>query len=249
MAVKTLGLRKPVFIEEPFDRPNLYFCVRPVTNWSALLDEPSLVEVLNALKSDSMRGAKRVLIFCRTLNLLNAVFAGIRAELGDFSYEPDARDLDMPMHKRNEKSRVHMFHSQSDDMTKKLVLAHLSETADASFVCIIVCSSALALGVNTMSVELVIHCGAPVRLSDYVQQAGRAGRERALLERMMTVVLLAPHSYSGMEVAMASYINLNKDSCRRRFIFEHLTLTQSYSSYRAQTERPCCDLCTETSPK
>jgi len=134
---------------------------------------------------------------------------------------------------------VNMFHGDTDPDNKVAILGQLDDGTEASTLKVVICSSALALGVNTKGVHMALHIGPPRRIADYVQQSGRAGREEWMATLSCPVVLL----YNGNWLRnatqhMKSYCNLQ--TCRRRFLFDLLSPGEEYTLIDPKI---CCDIC------
>ena len=67
-----------------------------------------------------------------------------------------------------------MFTSYTDQITKENILADLNNPD--GLVTVVLCTSALSVGVSVSSVKYVIHYGAPTHAQEFVQETGRAAR-------------------------------------------------------------------------
>lgn len=74
-------------------------------------------------------------------------------------------------------SRVSAFHGDSDDATRREVLAGWSGTAGRTTVDVVVGTSAFGLGVDQSDVRAVVHACVPGGVDRYYQEVGRAGRD------------------------------------------------------------------------
>ena len=62
-----------------------------------------------------------------------------------------------------------------------------------SQLCVVICTAAFGLGVNSPDVSQVIHWGPPSDIEEYMQQTGRAGQDGRLA---CALVLVKPSNLS-----------------------------------------------------
>ena len=93
------------------------------------------------------------------------------------------------------------------------------------------------MGVNVSNIRYVIHYG-PSADDDYVQEAGRAGRDNTL---SYAIIYRYPYELMGhASKTMKAYVRLDK-GCRRNFLLNQFT---SEKVARVGHKHLCCDLCT-----
>ncbi len=159
---------------------------------------------------------------------VSGVYETMLTHLGRHAFECD--HVDDPKH-----ARVNMYHAEVDNANKTAIIAGLSSTDNP--LKIVVCTSALALGVDTKGVEFVLHVAPPVRLADFIQQFGRAGRE-SHMKLCASLLFYTPTSMKDVDSKMREYCFLK--TCRRQFLFENLCPGRTFKPIIG---RPCCDNC------
>ena len=109
-----------------------------------------------------------------------------------------------------------MFHSLNTEEKKNKILEEI-KTGKCR---ILSCTSSLGMGVNILSVKMVIFHGYPRTLTDLIQQGGRAGRDGAASKWL---ILRLPSDINNPEVAGVVKEALQGQGCIRekilRFFF------------------------------
>ena len=123
-----------------------------------MLDDLSL----NAVK------AKRVIVYCRFLNMCSALYGHFHYTLGDKSYYPPCAEC------KSDNRLFGMYHSKTDDHNKEVIMTNMSK--EDGIVKVVFATMALGMGVNFSGLTSTIHYGTPCSLDDYFQESGRAGR-------------------------------------------------------------------------
>ena len=153
------------------NRSNIYFEVRPSTNIAA--DMAPIVRDLQANKHK----ARRVLIYCRSLNTRADLYAHFYYELGENgSYFPDGAQH------VSDNSLYGMYHTKSPFHKDVILKSMLDENG---VVRVVFCIVALGIGVNFVGLNRIIHYGAPSSTEDYYQECGRAGRTGKLAKSVI----------------------------------------------------------------
>jgi superfamily II DNA helicase RecQ len=185
-----------------------------------------LQEELEVLVQEVESGkAKRTIIFCPSIAATATLYNWFRVRLGALMFLPD--NFGNPL-----AAKVNMMHSKTDLLNKKTILQALRESS--SNLKVIIATSALALGVDTKGVHMVIHYEPPRRLADYIQEFGRAGRA---MPDQCHVVLLYSTLSSRIKDDLKRYIQTTQ--CRRAHIFSHLNPDVEYK----KEVQFCCDNC------
>ena len=91
----------------------------------------------------------------------------------------------------------------------------LSFTVCASKLRLVIATSAFGLGIDCPDMRRVMHWGLPSNLEEYVQETGRAGRDRCAAEAILFQGKDGKHANKKMK----EYVD-NNTACRRRFFFQ-----------------------------
>ena len=109
----------------------------------------------------------KTIIFCTSLTDVAELVSNLFAMLGDALYEPGK-----PHHPSNR--LVGIYHAHTHTKYKERVLASL--TSLTGTIRVVIATTALGMGVNFPDVKYIVHAGPERSLVDYIQAAGRAGR-------------------------------------------------------------------------
>ncbi len=132
-----------------------------------------------------------------------------------------------------------MFHSRVDDDDKVKIMASMKDAAGA---CRVLFSTiAFGMGVDIADIRTVIHYGPSADVDDYLQEAGRAGRDGIPSNAIL-------YCYPGCTIghvrpAMKKYIT-NTDTCRRSLLLQSFVEDHRISLNR----HSCCDVCVKNCP-
>lgn len=99
----------------------------------------------------------------------------------------------------------------------------------------VIATTAFSMGVDCPDVSKVIHYGSPEDVEQYVQEAGRAGRDGS----SATALLLYGASHKPTHQRMKDYAN--SKICRRSALFKHFVLFEDNKF--ALSLCKCCDIC------
>lgn len=128
---------------------------------------------------------------------------------------------------------VDMFTSGTHSKVKEIILSSFQSTAAP--LRIVIATIAFGLGIDCPDVRKIIHLGPPNDIEDYIQQIGRAGRDK------LPSVALLLHGVNLMRNSSKTMINYctNSNLCRRNFLFSE------FDSYVINNNNGCncCDMC------
>ena len=99
---------------------------------------------------------------------------------------------------------------------------------------IVIATVAFGMGVDCPDIHQIIHNGASSLVEEYVQETGRAGRDKL---QSKAILVYKPGKYVGKE--MKAYCE-NSTMCRRTLLFK------TFLCYHDQVIKPmclCCDIC------
>lgn len=103
----------------------------------------------------------------------------------------------------------------------------------------IVATSALGLGLNVPDVALVVHCGMPWTLRDFVQESGRAGRSGQRARSILLVEDWEVNKAQGNRPALYEYVC--EQVCYRTALARHMDGVFNNQTCRSEEAR--CTLC------
>ena len=100
---------------------------------------------------------------------------------------------------------------------------------------VVVCTSALGMGIDMKGVRTVVNFGSPDTAEEYLQAIGRADRDGS---DSFGILLHSPSLSRGIGAGMKKFIRLSS-GCRRQ------VLLSFFDHAPDATQRPhkCCDLC------
>ena len=216
------------------NKPNIFYSVRKRStiedDFSSILDDLSL----SAVK------AKRVIVYCRSLNMCSALYGHFHYILGDKSYYP-------PDAERKSDNRLFgMYHSKTDEHNKEVIMTSMSK--QDGVVRVVFATMALGMGVNFSALTSTIHYGAPRSLDDYFQESGRAGRGG---EQSTSTIYWAPLDVPirqdlsdprNAEVAVVRRYLENEVDCQRYLLLHYFDPALASNLERIH-KRLCCDTC------
>ena len=221
--ISKLQMQPCTLIEESPDRPNIRYSVVSVKN-DLMVTFGWLVDSLKKQRTSQ----DRVVIFCRSLHTCASLYKLFAIHLREESYQPIGTEPDVS------KRLFAMYHSKIEKSDKRKILLSLR---DEDGVCRVLFSTiAFGMGVNISNIRYVIHYGPSTDIDDYVQEAGRAGRDNNL---SFAILYKYPYALMGrMSKTMKAYVRLD-EGCRRKFLLNEFSSEINYSGHK----HLCCDLC------
>lgn len=175
--LQSLGIPDAQVVVTGVDRPNIALLRLAIEH-----DEARFDAMANLL---SLMPAGRAMIFVPTIKVGERIQAGMRA-----------RGYDIPFYH----SKIHRA-----EVRTELLDRFMGRRAPAARV--ILCTSAFGMGIDVPDVRLVIHWQHPASVEDYLQEFGRAGRDR----RQALAVLLRGRDDTGLLRFMAEKTVANAD--------------------------------------
>ena len=215
------------------DRPNIYYEVKERTSI-----EVNFHEIIQDVLHNSVK-AKRILVYCQSLNMCSSLYAYFLYTLGDKSYHPPSAEPVAANH------LFGMYHSGTNDSIKDIVMRSLVDPGGN--IRVVFATVALGMGVNLANVNTVVHYGAPRSLEDYFQESGRGGRTGG--QAFSTVYWCCKDAPKYRDVSdhrrhevvlVRSYLE-NNSICRRKQLMDYFV---EHLSDTCTTAIPlCCDVC------
>ena len=172
----------------------------------------------------------KVIIYCRSVNKVSAVFQYLKCQLGSFAYVNN---------EGRKESIVAMYHSSTGNKQKVKVLDSL--TSDSGKMKVFVATSALGCGIDAKDVNYVIHFGLTYDLADYCQQIGRAGRNMSALSH--AILYFYPENSLYIKDSILKYAKNSETNCLRKMLYTPFNESETeIMSY--EPKHLCCSYCT-----
>lgn len=171
----------------------------------------------------------RVVVFCRSITVCTNLYKLFLTELQEHSYVTPYSSHDI------QSQLFAMFHSRVDDDDKTKIMDSVKSLEGACRV--LFCTIAFGMGMDVPDVRTVIHFGPSSDVDDYLQEAGRAGRDGVPSHAIL-------YCYPGCTVghispAMKKYVR-NDDTCRRSLL---LCSFGGHHDIGQLHHHSCCDVC------
>lgn len=150
----SLHMDKPVILRSDLRRDNLILLKKDVTCQKKTLEERLKFRIKKLCKLiDKYHKDGSVLIFAQTTAYVDALYNILRERYTD---------------------EVTRYHSRvKPERHKKELLFDFLQGKRK----IMIATSAFSMGIDVPDIELVVHFNAPISMTDYIQQIGRAGRD------------------------------------------------------------------------
>ena len=230
----SLHMDKPAVLRSDLRRDNLILLKKDVTCSKKTLEERLEFRIKKLCKLiDKYHKDGSVLIFAQTTTYVDALY-NILGEI----YSGD----------------VTRYHSRiKPERRKKELLFDFLQGKRK----IMIATSAFSMGIDVADIELVVHFNAPISMTDYIQQIGRAGRDG----RKAHCVLF--YDQNGDDEAISnSFIKKSKKQSAKaaktiksnlnqvhNFIHSDNCMVSDILEYQRQHERKTCKRCTVCAQK
>lgn len=204
--------REPVLINANPDRENIYYSVIPTLSKTKVVKELFCQERKNSYLINIERPA---ILFFRNRIDLQKMVAKLKKEFNDIP--------------------VYAYHAKLPKEKKKQIEKDFFLSNDA----ILCATNAYGMGVDKANIRTIIHMQPPPTIESYLQESGRAGRDKKLANALL---LLSPNDIvannSKQTTAISSSLIeflTNKEHCRRNSLLKAM----------GQEEVLCngCDVC------
>lgn len=218
VAKTRLEMVEPVLISMSPERTNIYYCVCPPIEIEHFVD---------SLVGEFAIDFPKTIVFVRTYKDCSNLYLMLLHQLGGmFTFPNGYPNL-------AEFRRVEMYSRVLTADKRAQVLSSFSDSK--SPLQLIISTSAFGMGVDILNIRRIIHWGLPTTIEEYVQEAGRAGRDG---EKSMAIL----YGKGGRHATkcMKRYAE-NTSLCRRRLLFEGFL--NFYESEIKASGCSCCDIC------
>lgn len=167
LIVNALGMLDPITVESSPDRPNIYLSSSRRENVGDQKLDGILLPLVEELKAK--RQKFELTLIYGNLETISSCYAFFSRELGNNQYEPpDAPHL-------SENRMFTMYHAQYPEAERERIVKDL--ISGKSKLKILFVTVAFGLGIDLPDIRHVIHIGVPCSIEEYLQEAGRAGRD------------------------------------------------------------------------
>ena len=235
--IKSLNMIDCSFVSESPNKANIMYSVRMRSSDF----EEDFTDVIKDLSRNSVK-AKRLIVYCRSLDMCANLYAHFHLTLGDSSYYPPGSP------KLSDYRLFGMYHSKTPQHNKDVILASL--TKYDGVVRVVFATMALGMGIDCVGLTQTIHYGAPRSIDDYFQECGRAGRggqssTSTIYWRLSDVPQRKDHDHKSVEMATVRRYLVNTEICRRYFLLHYFDPVVAEGIGRRDRSR-CCDNCKTT---
>jgi len=216
-----LSLREPIVIGVSPNRPNIHLSVLPIKTLDFVVDI-----ICKGLEKDRLSYPK-TLVFCWNCQDCPKLYDAIIEKLGITKTEPPGYPNLL------EFRLVTMYTRASTSLMKDLVM-HIFRS-DKSILRVLIATTAFSMGIDIPDIRQIYHWGIPSDVEQYLQEIGRAGRDG----KDSNAILITSKGYDhDVQYKMKSYCE-NKDSCRRKKLFESFIMYE----HKEAKKCACCDIC------
>lgn len=216
---KSLGMREPVLIRGPSDRPEIRQHIVEIGSelnhkQQDLVEKERFRRLKAALKQHIEKGDAAI-VYCNTVKQTVKVAKKLKRE----SFRVSAFYGDMPTKKKEQVLQA--FQSKKPP--------------------IIVATSAFGLGVDKPNVRLVVHMSMPLSIEDYWQKTGRAGRDG---KKSLSYVFWYHGDYkTNLGIIGTDATKLSKLKQLQEFLQSHKCCVQELRSHFGEDPGKRCKHC------
>ncbi|XP_033747061.1 ATP-dependent DNA helicase RecQ-like [Pecten maximus] len=161
--LKCLQIEDAHIVHRSPDRPNIFIDFQKAESTEI---EKKCEWIVNHLRENNS-AAKKIIIYCRSIDRVSQVFILLRSCLGIDAYANRIKDSNHAL--------IDMFHSSIHENSKPEIL-RLFQDPNSNLSCL-VATVALAMGIQIDDVDIVMHLGSPKTVLSYWQEAGRCARD------------------------------------------------------------------------
>lgn len=222
---KPLGMKQPVLIHRPSDRPEIRQNVVEIgtelaCNQQDLVEKERLLRLKQLIEQHIKKGDAAI-VYCNTVGQTKQVSMKLRKKLGKKGY------------------RVATFYADMPAKEKKQVMEEFQSDAPP----IVVATSAFGMGIDKSNVRLVVHMSMPLSIEDYWQKIGRAGRDG---NKSHSYVFWYHGDYqTNKRIIGNDTINLHKLDQLREFLESADCCVQMLRSYFGENTGKRCKHCSK----
>jgi len=215
-----LSLQNPVVVGVSPNRPGIFLSVVPSMELDCLVDK-----LCDGLKTERTNFPKTI-VFCKSCQDCGELYVAMVEKLGRDKTEPSGYPNFL------EFRLLSMYTRTSKQSVKELVMSLFRQTQ--SKLRILIATTAFSMGIDIPDIRQVYHWGAPSDLEQYLQEIGRAGRDK----QVSHATLINAKGYRHVQKLMKEYCE-NRNKCRRKELFKSFIMYEDAEA----TKCTCCDVC------
>ena len=210
---KTLHFEEPVFIIKNPDRSNIFIEVRErLPNLRKYEKQEKILDPLVTDLKEKLLTFPVTVVYCDNLETVGYGYQYISDKLGEFQYVPKEEKIP-------ENRIFAQYHKDYTEKMKNHIISELRK--ESPKIRLVLATVALGMGLNSPSIERVIHTRPPTTLEKYVQEIGRAGHSG---QRASAIVYfnnsdIAP-SRKGLQQEVRDFVK-NRTTCLRRHLLKN----------------------------
>ena len=224
VVIQRLQMQQPAIVGLSPHRSNIFYCVR---------DLPML-DVFSSQLAEEIRQQRtsypKTIVFCRKYLDCSNLYLSLLRKLGNDFTDPPGYPTSQHKYRL-----VDMYmRAVTVDMKEKILSSFTTTNGKLRLV---IATTSFGMGIDCSDIRVVIHWGPPSDCEQYVQESGRAGRDRNPAQ----AILLYGKPGRYVNEKMKAYGVLS--TCRRRFVFsDFLFYTDEFDIDGCL----CCDICSYT---
>ena len=234
--IKCLNMKDCSVVSESPNKSNIFYAVKRCSRNF----EDDFADIVKDIADNAVR-ARRLIVYCRSLDMCANLYAHFHLMLGDKSYYPPGSPA------LSDHQLFGMYHSKTPQHNKDVIIKSLTEPEGV--VRVVFATMALGMGIDCVGLTQTIHYGAPRCIDDYFQESGRAGRGgEPSTSTIYWKPLDVPHhkkvsDHKRAEVAAVRRYVENTEMCRRYFLLHYFdpAVAEGIGSRRDRSR--CCDNC------
>ena len=209
------------------NNPNIHYSVmnKPESHMEMLLP------LIDGLCQDGIE-SERCIVFCQSYDETMALFQSMVLEL-------HKRKSLYVCNKEGSSGRIcDKFDGCTAESTKARIVADF--TNPDGFIRVVIATVAFGMGLDSPNIRKVIHWGPPTDVELYVQETGRAGRDK---QKAYAILYFHNKDLSiNVQDGMKEYCR-NTHLCRRLVLMSEFTKDANFAKCDPRT---CCDICTKS---
>lgn len=125
-----------------------------------------------------------------------------------------------------------MYHKLTGENRKAHIIADMNSGGSVR---VVFCTKSFSMGINLPCIKYVIHYGVPATADQFLQETGRAARERSMLGE--SIIICHPFMSSGRKVDDTMKLYTCHKTCLRELVLSH------FSAIKPADQQLCCDVC------